>query len=306
MRFLYLIFSFFVAINLKVYPQHIYDEELLDNNSVLTIDSSFIDSVSFNNVMNGEYVKTLRNYYGYKLNEVIVPDVKDNCKFYWSINSNVKKKKKNGRTITKRCGMYISIDSVRGGQIDINSIVSKFAGRKKGISLLKSFSGNIILYSNPLEYNNMVVFPYRLVLKVQKGEIHNFSKATEESISNQGLLWQKSSITFDATSAQHFETSMKMFSNDINGIKKKKARIEPFKTDIKLTIQENDSVKIDEIGFDAKNENSLKMLSDLINQLPNDYFPKLYNIKGNIISEFVIEAGYDNEKWFFSVKKFIR
>lgn len=308
MRFLsfHILISFLVAINTKGYSQQNYDEVLLVNKT-LNIDSSFIDSLSLNDVRNGVRVKSIRNqFYGYKLNEVIVPDINDDCKFYWSINSNIKRKRKNGRIVTKRSGMYISLDSIRRRKTDINRIVSESANRCGTIPSLKSFSGNIILYGNPMEYNNMVVSPYKLVLKVRRGKICNFLKARSESISNQGILWQNSSITFDATCAQHFETSMKMFANDINGIKKNDVIIEPFKTSIKLTIQENDSVIIDEIDYNVKNENSLKILSDLINQLPKNYFPKLYNLKGYVISEFVLEAGYDNEKWSFSVKKFVK
>lgn len=303
MRFLSfnILIFLFVAINLNGYSQQNYDEILLDNNTLN------IDSISFNDVRNGVRVKSFRDqFYGYKLNEIIIPNVKDDCKFYWSINSNIKKKRKNGRIIAKRGGMYISLDSIRRGQTDINRIVSKNTNKCVTIPSLNSFSGNIILYSNPMEYNNMVVFPYKFVLKVRKGKICNFSKAKSESISNQGILWQNSSITFDATCAQHFETSMKMFASDINCVKKNDVIIEPFKTSIKLTIQENDSVIIDEIDYNVKNENSLKILSDLINQLPKNYFPKLYNLKGYVISEFVLEAGYDNEKWSFSVKKFVK
>ncbi|MBP5477933.1 MAG: hypothetical protein J6Y15_01045, partial [Bacteroidaceae bacterium] len=83
-----------MAINTKGYSQQNYDEVLLVNKT-LNIDSSFIDSLSLNDVRNGVRVKSIRNqFYGYKLNEIIVPDINDDCKFYWSINSNIKRKRK--------------------------------------------------------------------------------------------------------------------------------------------------------------------------------------------------------------------
>ena len=83
MRFLsfYILISFLVAINTKGYSQQNYDEVLLVNKT-LNIDSSFIDSLSLNDVRNGVRVKSIRNqFYGYKLNEIIVPDINDDCKF---------------------------------------------------------------------------------------------------------------------------------------------------------------------------------------------------------------------------------